>query len=82
MLLDAEEKQEKSHAVEDWIRRLKEIVYDADDLLDDIATEEKYMDVEMWQERYVYLKYIKIELAALKKIYLKMHSVNYFWTTL
>ncbi|KAJ9158770.1 hypothetical protein P3X46_024321 [Hevea brasiliensis] len=39
ILLDAEEKQEQSNAVEDWIKRLKDVVYDADDLLDDIATE-------------------------------------------
>ncbi|KAG8645790.1 putative disease resistance protein RGA3 [Manihot esculenta] len=39
ILIDADEKQEESRAVKDWIRRLKEVVYDADDLLDDVATE-------------------------------------------
>lgn len=37
VLLDAEEQQEKSHAVENWVRKLKEVIYDADDLLDDFA---------------------------------------------
>uniref|UniRef100_A0A2C9V6A0 Uncharacterized protein n=1 Tax=Manihot esculenta TaxID=3983 RepID=A0A2C9V6A0_MANES len=39
ILVDADKKQEESLAVKDWIRRLKEVVYDADDLLDDVATE-------------------------------------------
>ncbi|RVW64607.1 putative disease resistance protein RGA4 [Vitis vinifera] len=39
VLLDAEEKQQQNnHAVKDWVRRLKGVVYDADDLLDDYAT--------------------------------------------
>ncbi|EEF42990.1 putative disease resistance protein RGA1 [Ricinus communis] len=37
-LLDAEERQEKSHLVQDWIRKLKDVVYDADDVLDSFAT--------------------------------------------
>ncbi|PRQ38991.1 putative P-loop containing nucleoside triphosphate hydrolase, leucine-rich repeat domain, L [Rosa chinensis] len=38
VLLDAEEKQEKSHLVQDWIRKLSEVVYEADDLLDAFET--------------------------------------------
>ncbi|KAL6327469.1 hypothetical protein AAG906_020065 [Vitis piasezkii] len=37
VLLDAEEQQGKSHAVQNWVRKLKEVIYDADDLLDDFA---------------------------------------------
>ncbi|KAJ9158777.1 hypothetical protein P3X46_024328 [Hevea brasiliensis] len=39
VLLDAEKKQAKSHAVKSWIKRLQDVVYDADYLLDDMATE-------------------------------------------
>ena len=38
VLLDAEEKQKESQAVKAWVRRLKDVVYDADDLMDDFAT--------------------------------------------
>ncbi|XP_021288426.1 putative disease resistance protein RGA1 [Herrania umbratica] len=34
-ILDAEEKQESSHTVKNWVIRLQDIVYDADDLLDE-----------------------------------------------
>ncbi|KAI9116501.1 hypothetical protein K1719_012668 [Acacia pycnantha] len=39
-LLDAEEKANNSnHQVNNWLARLKDVLYDADDLLDDLSTE-------------------------------------------
>ncbi|KAJ7949130.1 NBS-LRR type disease resistance protein [Quillaja saponaria] len=39
VLLDAEEQQAKNFAIEDWLRRIKDAVYEADDLLDDFSTQ-------------------------------------------
>ncbi|CAI0428392.1 unnamed protein product [Linum tenue] len=39
LLLDAEEKQYHNHQVKLWLEKLSDIMYDADDLLDDLATE-------------------------------------------
>ncbi|XP_039155944.1 putative disease resistance protein RGA3 [Eucalyptus grandis] len=40
MLLDAEKKQWDSEQVKLWLVRLKDVLYDAQDLLDDVATED------------------------------------------
>ncbi|KAF2320657.1 hypothetical protein GH714_029843 [Hevea brasiliensis] len=40
VLIDAEEKQEKSLAVKSWLRRLQGIVYEADELVDEVATKD------------------------------------------
>ena len=39
VLHDAEEKQWKNEAVKDWLRKLKDAAYEADDLLDEVAIE-------------------------------------------
>ncbi|KAM3686088.1 hypothetical protein ACJW31_11G170900 [Castanea mollissima] len=39
VLLDAEEKQAQSHAIKDWVAKLKDVLFEADDLLDDFSTE-------------------------------------------
>ncbi|GAB2265181.1 hypothetical protein Dimus_000246 [Dionaea muscipula] len=38
VLLDAEKQQESDLSVKEWLRRLRNLLYDADDLFDDIAT--------------------------------------------
>ncbi|XP_065867666.1 putative disease resistance protein RGA1 [Euphorbia lathyris] len=45
-LLDAEERQHKSHLVQDWIRKLKDAIFDADDLLDLTATRVSQLEPE------------------------------------
>ncbi|KAM3356701.1 hypothetical protein P3S68_023415 [Capsicum galapagoense] len=39
VLIDAEEQQGSSNLVKDWIKRLKRVFFEADDLLDDVAIE-------------------------------------------
>ncbi|CAN1266903.1 Putative disease resistance protein RGA3 [Linum perenne] len=39
LLLDAEEQQEHNHQVKDWLDKLTVILFDAEDLLDDVAAE-------------------------------------------
>ncbi|XP_059450853.1 putative disease resistance protein RGA3 [Corylus avellana] len=39
VLLDAEEKQAQNLAIKDWLQKLKDAMYDADDLLDDFSTQ-------------------------------------------
>ncbi|KAL4638668.1 hypothetical protein ACB092_03G162800, partial [Castanea dentata] len=39
VLLDAEEQQQHNNQVKVWLNRLKDAIYDADNLLDDISTE-------------------------------------------
>ncbi|KAL2480722.1 putative disease resistance RPP13-like protein 1 [Abeliophyllum distichum] len=38
VLLDANEQQTKNHELRDWLEKLKDAVYDADDLMDDLST--------------------------------------------
>ncbi|MCH80210.1 CC-NBS-LRR resistance protein [Trifolium medium] len=40
VLLDAEDKQDQSHAVQNWIRRLKDVLIPADDLLDEFVIQD------------------------------------------
>ncbi|XP_028799847.1 disease resistance protein RGA2-like [Neltuma alba] len=42
-LLDAEAKANNNHQVRFWLARLKDVLYDADDLLDDLSTEVRGM---------------------------------------
>src|ERR1044072_824507 len=40
VLLDAEERQERDHAVQLWITRLKDVLYPAEDVLDEFAIDD------------------------------------------
>ncbi|XP_021293332.1 putative disease resistance protein RGA1 [Herrania umbratica] len=51
VLLDAEEQHVRSHEVIDWLGKLKDAVYDADDLLDDFATHVLQRQVMMQGKR-------------------------------
>ncbi|KAG5555853.1 hypothetical protein RHGRI_006489 [Rhododendron griersonianum] len=46
VLLDAQERQMSSRAVKEWLEKLELILYDASDLLDEVATETKTTQVE------------------------------------
>ena len=39
MILDAEKRSSHNHEIKDWLRKLKDVIHDADDLLDDFSTE-------------------------------------------
>lgn len=41
MVVDAKKKKEENDSVKAWVRRLKDVVYDADDLLEDLATHQR-----------------------------------------
>ncbi|XP_039154946.1 disease resistance protein RGA2-like [Eucalyptus grandis] len=45
VLLDAEKKRWHSNQVENWLRKLKDVLYDVQDLLDDVATEDLKWEV-------------------------------------
>lgn len=39
VILDADEQQSKNHEVRDWLEKLKDAIYDIDDLMDDLSTQ-------------------------------------------
>ena len=46
MLLDAEKQSSHSHQIKDWLSKLKDVLHDADDLLDDFSTQVLRQKVE------------------------------------
>ncbi|XP_058743431.1 putative disease resistance protein RGA3 [Vicia villosa] len=53
VLLDAEEKQEQNHAVQNWIRRLNDVLHPADDLLDEFVIEDMRHKMEVQEKNKV-----------------------------
>ncbi|KAI8562435.1 hypothetical protein RHMOL_Rhmol03G0037600 [Rhododendron molle] len=54
VLLDAQDQQMSNRAVKEWLERLKLILYDAEDLLDEVATETKRSQVESLMRKVYY----------------------------
>ncbi|KAI4354167.1 hypothetical protein L6164_003060 [Bauhinia variegata] len=46
VLVDAEEKQQENHAVQNWIRKMKTVLHEADDLFDDFVIENFQHEVD------------------------------------
>ena len=46
VLLDAEKQSSHSHQIKDWLSKLKDVLHDADDLLDDFSTQVLRQKVE------------------------------------
>ncbi|KAL0428476.1 UNVERIFIED_CONTAM: Disease resistance protein RGA2 [Sesamum latifolium] len=47
LILDADGQQAKNHEVRDWLEKLKDAVYEIDDLLDDLSTQVSQRNVEI-----------------------------------
>lgn len=47
VILDADGQQSKNHAVRDWLEKLRDAVYDIDDLLDDLSTQVAQRNTEI-----------------------------------
>nr|CAD1828958.1 unnamed protein product [Ananas comosus var. bracteatus] len=65
VLLDAEERSsagKESHALRDWLRKLKDAAYDADDLLDEIRTEAEKVRGFLSRANPMHLKF-KVKMA-------------------
>ncbi|KAF7112343.1 hypothetical protein RHSIM_RhsimUnG0220400 [Rhododendron simsii] len=92
VLLDAQEQQMSNHAVKEWLERLKLVLYDAEDLLDEVATEiKRRQEVESLTRkvhyfftssnplvfRYVVGRKIKDIGTRLDEIVLQMNAFNF-----
>ncbi|XP_048330134.2 putative disease resistance RPP13-like protein 1 [Ziziphus jujuba] len=69
VLKDAEDKQIKHQAVRKWLAKLKEVIYDADDLVDEINTEALRYEIEGESENtsQQVLKFISTPFTAFNK---------------
>ncbi|KAK6135867.1 hypothetical protein DH2020_030354 [Rehmannia glutinosa] len=56
VILDADEQQSKNHEVRDWLEKLKDAVYDIDDLLDDLSTQVLQRNVDTFRGIFILKK--------------------------
>jgi Leucine-rich repeat (LRR) protein len=87
VLLDAEDKQAAGdHAIKDWLGKLKDVIYDADDLLDDVSIEvlrreimthdKKAKEVRLFFSKYNQLYYRHKTAHKIKAMRKRLDAIN------
>ncbi|KAL8160818.1 hypothetical protein V2J09_012307 [Rumex salicifolius] len=69
VLLDAEKKQEDSAAVKNWIKRLKGVLFEADDLFDEVVTDDMLKQQMMEDKNKLALKnHVRVSCSKLNPV--------------
>ncbi|XP_030949120.1 disease resistance protein Pik-2-like isoform X2 [Quercus lobata] len=64
VILDAEKQSSQDHQIKDWLRKLKDILHDADDLLDDFSTDVLQQKVMTKKELFIFKWLNLLDLVA------------------
>ncbi|XP_030962220.1 disease resistance protein PIK6-NP-like [Quercus lobata] len=54
VILDAEKQSSEDHQIKDWLKKLKDVLHDADDLLDDFSTDVLRQKVMTKKELFIF----------------------------
>ncbi|XP_050282920.1 uncharacterized protein LOC126723494 isoform X2 [Quercus robur] len=64
VILDAEKQSSQDHQIKDWLRKLKDVLHDADDLLDDFSTDVLRQKVMTKKELFIFQWLNLLDLVA------------------